>query len=190
MANRNKITKEEAIQTLMEKKPNQNQNKLSQFLKQPNVKEFNKVMYSRAFLDMQGRKPFCIESEEVCRQECLEFFDLCYKYDMIPSVASLAVYLRIDVETIYSNINNPNSPVGKCLKNALNMCHSIQQDSTIHGSINPVLYMFLSKNYHNMKDTNTLNLTTQLTDTTINNQNTMKVIQEQILLENKETNDD
>ena len=189
MANRNKITKEEAIQTLMEKKPNQNQNKLSQFLKQPNVKEFNKAMYSRAFLDMQGRKPWAIESEEVCRQECLEFFDLCYKYDMIPSVASLSVYLRTDTETIYSNIHNPNSPVAKCLKNALNMCHSIQQDSTIHGNINPVLYMFLSKNYFGMKDTNTLNLTTQLTDNTINTNNTMRVIQEQIALENNHEKD-
>lgn len=187
MANRNKITKEEAIQTLIEKKPNNNQNKLSQFLKQENVKEFNKVLYSRAFLDMQGRKPFAIESEEICRGECAEFFELCLKHDMIPSIASLAVYLRMDVETIYSNIHNPNSPVGKCLKNAVDVCHSIQQDSTLHGAINPILYIFLSKNYHNMKDTNTLNLTSQLTDNTPNTSNTMKVIQEQLLLENKET---
>ena len=47
--------------------------------------------------------------------------------------------------------------------------------------------MFLSKNYYGLQDTNTLNLTSQLTDNTINNQNTMKVIQEQLLLENKET---
>lgn len=189
MANRNKITKEEATKQLLELKPNQNQNKLSQFLKQPNVKEFNKVMYSRAFTDMQGYKPFCIESEEVCQKECLEFFTLCYDYDIIPSIASLAVYLRVDKETIYSNMNNPNSPVANCLRNAVNICHSLQEESTLHGNINPVLYMFLSKNYFGMKDTNTLNLTTQLTDTTINNQNTMKIIQEQLLLENKDTND-
>lgn len=190
MANRNKITKEEATKQLLELKPNNNQNKLSQFLKQPNVKEFNKVMYSRAFIDMQGRSPWAIESDEVCREECREFFELCLKYDIIPSIASLAVYLRVNVETIYSNMNNPNSPVGKCLQNAVQICHSLQEESTLHGNINPVLYMFLSKNYYGMKDTNTLSLTTQLTDNTINNQNTMKVIQEQILLENKETNND
>ena len=69
------------------------------------------------------------------------------------------------------------------------MCHAIQQDSTLHGNINPILYMFLSKNYHNMKDTNTLNLTTQLTDNTINTNNTMRVIQEQIALENNHEKD-
>lgn len=190
MANRNKITKEEATKQLLELKPNNNQNKLSQFLKQDNVKEFNKVMYSRAFIDMQGRKPFCIESEEICREECREFFELCLKYDIIPSIACLSVYLRIDKETIYSNMNNPNSPVANCLKNAVNVCHSLQEESTLHGNINPVLYMFLSKNYYGLQDTNTLNLTSQLTDNTINNQNTMKVIQEQLLLENKETNKD
>ena len=190
MANRNLITKEEATKQLLELKPNNNQNKLSQFLKQENVKAFNRILTNRAFLENQGRKPFAIESEEICKKECMEFFELCYNYDIIPSVASLSVYLRIDVDTIYSNIHNANSPVSECLKNALNICHSIQQDSTIHGNINPVLYMFLSKNYFGMKDTNTLNLTTQLTDNTINNQNTMKVIQEQILLENKETNED
>ena len=190
MANRNKITKEEATKQLLELKPNNNQNKLSQFLKQENVKEFNKVMYSRAFIDMQGRKPFCIESEEICREECREFFELCLKYDIIPSIASLAVYLRVNVDTIYSNIHNPNSPVAEILQNAINICHSLQEESTLHGNINPVLYMFLSKNYYGMQDTNTLSLTTQLTDNTINNQNTMKVIQEQILLENKETNND
>ena len=187
MANRNKITKEEAIQTLMEKKPNPNQNKLSQLLKQENVKEFNRVMYNRAFLDMQGRRPFAIENEEICRQECLEFFELCIKYDIIPSIASLSVYLRTDKETIYSNIHNVNSPVANCLKNAVSLCHSLQEESTLHGNINPVLYMFLSKNYFGMTDTNTLNLTTQLTDNTLNNQNTMRIIQEQIALENKET---
>ena len=87
MANRNKITKEQATEKLLALKPNQNQNKLSQFLKQENVKEFNRVLYSKAFLDMQGYKPFCIESEEICRQECQEFFELCLKYDIIPSIA-------------------------------------------------------------------------------------------------------
>lgn len=187
MANRNKITKEQATEKLLAIKPNNNQNKLSQFLKQENVKEFNRVLYSKAFLDMQGYKPFCIESEEICRKECQEFFELCLKYDIIPSIACLAVYLRVDKETIYSNMNNPNSPVSNCLKNAVNVCHSLQEESTLHGNVNPVLYMFLSKNYYGLQDTNTLNLTSQLTDNTVNTNNTMKIIQEQILLENKET---
>lgn len=190
MANRNKITKEEAIEILKEKKPNNNQNKLSQFLKQDNVKAFNRILANKAFIDNQGGKPFAIENEEVCKEECAEFFRLCYEFDIIPSVACLSVYLRVDKETIYSNMNNPSSPVANCLKNAVNLCHSLQEESTLHGNINPVLYMFLSKNYYGLKDTNTLNLTSQLTDNTVNTNNTMKVIQEQILLEHKETNED
>ena len=73
------------------------------------------------------------------------------------------------------------------LKNAIKVCHAYQEEATLHGNVNPVLYMFLAKNYYGLQDTNTLNLTSQLTDNTINTNNTMKVIQEQLLLENKET---
>ena len=46
--------------------------------------------------------------------------------------------------------------------------------------------MFLAKNYYGLNDNSTINLTSTLQDNTINNSNTMKVIQEQILEEEKE----
>lgn len=187
MANRNKITKEEAVQSLIDKEPPRQLNKLCDFLHQDNVKKFNRELVSRAFLEHMGTtKPFALDDEEECLRESAEFFELCYKHDIIPNVASLAVYLRTDVATIYQNIANISSPVNKVLTQAIQICHALQEEGTLHGNINPVLFMYLSKNYYGLKDQSSINLTTTINDKTINNNNTMKVIQEQLALENKD----
>lgn len=185
--NRNRITKDEAIQTLIDKQPPRQLNKLCDFLHQDNVKEFNRVLVSRAFLDhMDTHKPFSLDDEEECLKECAEFFELCYKHDIIPNVASLAVYLRTDTRTMYENMANISSPVNRVLNQAIAICHALQEEGTLHGNINPVLFMYLSKNYYGLKDQSSISLTTTINDKTINNNQTMKVIQEQLALENKD----
>lgn len=185
--NRNRITKEEAIQSLINKEPPRQLNKLCDFLHQDNVKEFNRVLVSRAFLDHMGNsKSFALDDEEECLKECAEFFELCYKHDIIPNVASLAVYLRTDTRTIYENMANISSPANRVLTQAISICHALQEEGTLHGNINPVLFMYLSKNYYGLKDQSSISLTTTINDKTINNNQTMKVIQEQLALENKD----
>ena len=98
------------------------------------------------------------------------------------------VWLGVNKDTIYSNIANK-SNVADVLSQAVDFCHSINENGAISGSINSVLYMFLSKNYYGMQDNSTLNLTTGLQDATVNNTNTMKVIQEQLALEHTTKND-
>lgn len=187
MANRNKITKEEAIQSLIDKEPPRQLNKLCDFLHQDNVKKFNRELVSRAFLDhMDTYKPFSLDDEEECSKECAEFFELCYTHNIIPNIPSLAVYLRTDVATIYENIANISSPVNQVLNQARQICHALQEEGALHGAINPVLFMYTSKNYFGLKDQSSINLTTTISDKTINNNQTMKVIQEQLALENKD----
>lgn len=188
--NRNKITKEEAIQTLLEKKPARQLNKLCEFLHQDNVKKFNSVLVSRAFKKNVGDSNnfFALDNEDECLKECSEFFNLCYEHDIIPNIPSLAVYLRTDVQTIYENMSNVNSPVKLVLTQAINLCHSLQEEGTLHGSINPVLFMYLSRNYYGLKNESSISLTTTINDTTVNNNNTMKIIQEQLSIESKENN--
>ena len=87
---------------------------------------------------------------------------------------------------MYENMANISSPVNRVLTQALQICHAFQEAGTLHGNINPVLFMYLSKNYYGLKDQSSISLTTTINDKTINNNQTMKVIQEQLALENKD----
>ena len=54
----------------------------------------------------------------------------------------------------------------------------------LNNNINAVLYMFLSKNYYGLQDTRNVELSTP--QTTTDKANTLKVIQEQIALEEEQ----
>ncbi len=155
-------------------------NKVAQWLAEPNTKAFNKILLDKAF---SNHIPFT--SHEDLKNELYKYFNTCYSKDIVPTISTLCTWLGVHRDTIYSTIANKgtNSDV---LSQALNICHSIQENGAIAGSINSVLYMFLAKNYYGLNDNSTINLTSTLQDNTINNSNTMKVIQEQILEEEKE----
>lgn len=170
----------QAIAQALEKQslPNYTKNKVSQYLSEPNVKTFNKILLDKAF-----SKHIPISDSEELTKELSDYFSSCYSFEIVPTMSSLAVWLGVNIDTIYANMQNgcKNSEI---LKQAVNFCHSINENGAISGSINSVLYMFLSKNYYGMHDNSTINLTTGLNEPTINNANTMKVIQEQLALEN------
>lgn len=158
-------------------------NKVSQWLGEPNVKAFNKILLEKAFM-----KHFSLTEPEVLRVELMKYFECCYDNEIVPTISSMSVWLGVNKDTIYSNITNK-SNVADVLSQAVNFCHSLNENGAISGTINSVLYMFLSKNYYGMQDNSTLNLTTGLQDTTVNNTNTMKVIQEQLALEHTNKNE-
>lgn len=163
--------------------PNYTKNKASQYLSEPNVKTFNKILLEKAF-----SKHIPFTSEEDMKNELFKYFDTCYKQDIVPTISSLCVWLGVHKDTIYSTIANKgrNSDL---LTQAVQICHMQNENGAIAGSINSVLYMFLSKNYYGMHDNSTINLTTGLQEPTINNTDTMKVIQEQLALEHTSKTD-
>jgi hypothetical protein len=64
------------------------------------------------------------------------------------------------------------------------MFHGTLENSSISGAVNPVLYMFLSKNYFGMRDDKNINIAPATNDPTINNQETMSALQKQLEEEN------
>ncbi len=152
-------------------------NKVSQWLGEPNVKAFNKILLEKAFM-----KHISLTEPNVLKEELKQYFECCYANEIVPTISSMSVWLGVNIDTIYSNSHSQNQ-CSEVLSQAINFCHSINENGAISGTINSVLYMFLSKNYYGMQDNSTLNLTTGLQDTTVNNTNTMKVIQEQLALE-------
>ena len=180
---RSYTTKEERRQMVIEKgnPTNSPKNKLSQYLSQPNVKKFNAIMTDRGFnLVAKYGYPRVFSSVEECLEEVNEYFKLCYDCEMLPTIASLCLFLGVTRETLYASANDKRTyAYSDVLKYAINTCQSYQENGVLSGDVPSVPFIFLSKNYFGLKDTTEVNVSANNQDNTINSE-TMSVIREQI----------
>lgn len=191
VSNRYEIEKEDRINSFLSIKTAKHTNKLHNFLGEDKTKNYLNKLYSTALdkvnpsvVKIDKNKSF--QSEEECFNEISEYFKLCYDNNIVPSVANMAVFLGLSRETIYSLIANRGS-CSDILQQAVNLCHSIIELGSIEGYVSPVLYIFLSKNYHGMQDSSTINLTSTV-DSTPNTSETINALKEQIALEKNQNN--
>lgn len=167
------------------RKNNQMNNKGSiAYMSKPNVQRFNKAMENRIFNSTGVGRPYAFSSVEELNQEMSEYFDLCKETSTMPTVTSLALWLGVNRDTIYEHANNSNSPFSGSMKRTLTYLHSAMENGTLAGDINPVTYIFLSKNYFGMRDDKNITVTPTTNDSTINTQETMSAIQKQLEEEN------
>lgn len=185
---RDKTTKEERQQMVIEKgnPKNSSLNKLSNYLSQPNVKKFNAIVTSKAFDGVRKKAyPHVFATVEECADEVEDYFKLCYECNMIPTIASLALYLGLNRDTLYTYANDSRTYVcSDVLKTAINTCQSYQESAVLGGEIASVPWIFTAKNYFNLKDQTDVHVSATNQDNTINS-NTMTAIKEQIALENE-----
>lgn len=124
--------------------------------------------------------PRVFSSVEECLEEVNEYFKLCYDCEMLPTIASLCLFLGVTRETLYSSANDKRTyAYSDVLKYAINTCQSYQENGVLSGDVPSVPFIFLSKNYFGLKDTTEVNLSANNQDNTINSE-TMSVIREQI----------
>lgn len=154
------------------------------YLSKDNVKGFNKEMQKKVFNSSGVGRPYAFQSIEQLKEDLSEYFETCDKYGVMPTVSNLALWLNVNPDTLYEHRNNSNSPFSEIIKNTFNYLHSIMQDGTLAGEINPVTYIFLSKNYYGMRDDKNIQVTAQGNQSPVNNQETMSAIQKQLEEEN------
>lgn len=184
---RDYTTKEERIQATINKPVNQNKNKLSEYLSQPNVKAFNSICTSRMLEKMRNNinkgRPAIFKDREECQNEIEGYFKLCYDYDMIPTVASFCVYCGSNKDTIYDHINNKMSPFSDLLKNAVASILSYQENGVMSNEVPSVPFIFLGKQYHGFTDTQNINVSASNQPQV--NTNNINAIKEQLILEDE-----
>lgn len=185
---RDYTTKEERIKATINKPVNQNKNKLSEYLSQPNVKAFNSICTSRMLEKMRttinkGGRPSIFRDKEECQNEIEGYFKLCYDYDMIPTVASFCVYCGSNKDTIYDHINNKMSPFCDLLKNAVSTILSYQENGVMSNEVPSVPFIFLGKQYHGFTDTQNINVSASNQPQI--NTNNINAIKEQLILEDE-----
>ena len=155
-------------------------NKSKEYMANPQVKEFNQELRKKAFTKIGG--PYKWDSVEEVTEDIVKFFELCDRTNTIPTVVNLSVWLGCNKDTIYAHANNPSSPFSDLFKNVLNMFHGTLENSSISGAVNPVLYMFLSKNYFGLRDDKNIQISAQQ-GSNVNTQETADALRKQIELE-------
>lgn len=150
------------------------------YMSDPNVKEFMKEMNDRCFGKKSRGRPTAFSSLEQLEKDLDEYIELCGRTDTTPTVASAALWLDCDRDTIYNHANNPNSIFFGTCKRIINMCHVSLENRAIGNGMNSVLYMFLGKNYFGLKDDKNITVTPNTGDSSTNSQETMSAIQKQI----------
>lgn len=155
---RYRTTKEEREQMVIDRgNPKGTKSKMSEYLSKDNVKSFNRIVVSRNFDKLEERHKN--KSQQIFKdyEECLndvgDYFKLCDKYDIIPTIASLSLYLGVNKDTIYTIANSPK--VYECsdiLKTAIQTCQAYHENAFMSGEVPPVAFIFYAKNYYGMKD--------------------------------------
>ena len=177
------IIKKEISKQSNSTKNNQTVNKGSiAYMARPNVKEFNKILRSKIF---KIGKPYAFDKMEDLEKELSDYFDTCTQYNIIPTVTNVALWLGVDRDTIYAHANNSASPYSDMMKNLLTYLHDQMQSGTLSGDINPVTYIFLSKNYYGMTDSKDINVKASANGgSSVNSQETAEALRKQIEEEN------
>ena len=137
-------------------------------------------MNDRAFGKSRIGRPTAFSSLEQLERDLDEYIELCGRTDTTPTVASAALWLDCDRDTIYNHANNPNSIFFGTCKRIINMCHVSLENRAIGNGMNSVLYMFLGKNYFGLEDSKNITVTPNTGDSSTNSQETMSAIQKQI----------
>ena len=157
-----------------------NNKSATSYMSQPNVQEFNRQMQKRIFNPSGIGRPYAFGSIEQFEKDVSDYFEVCNNTQTVPTITSLALWLRVDKSTIYEHANNSNSPFSNTLKNIITYCHSIIQNGTVEGKINPVTYIFISKNDYSMRDDKNITVTPNSDKDPINSSETLAAIQKQL----------
>jgi hypothetical protein len=183
---RDYTTKEEREQLVIEKgtPKNSNLHKIIEYMQQPNIKEFNAIVTDKSFERLRKNmgRPQIFVSREQAIEEIEGYFKLCYDYNVLPTIASLALYLGFNKDSLYANMHNTNCSFSDVLKNAVATCHSMQELPALDGTLAQPTYIFNAKNYFGMQDAQQIQVSAQ--QNTNNPTNTISAIKEQLLLEN------
>lgn len=153
------------------------------YMSKSNVKEFNRAMEKKIYNSSGIGRPYAFDSVEGLEKEMSDFFELCKVTDTVPTITSLALWLGCNRDTIYAHINNSNSPFSGIFKKTLTYLQAVMENGTLSGDINPVTYIFLSKNYFGMRDDKNIQISAQQ-GSNVNTTETADALRKQIEEEN------
>lgn len=159
------------------------------FFSQENVKEYQREIVTHSFgknaKKKTGRGLF-FESVEECEEWISDYFDLCSRTEILPTVSGLACWLKCSVVTITNHANNPNSPFCEACSQALSICHTYLELGASEAKLGATPYIFQAKNYFGMKDEQQVNINGNVNHELINSADSLNALRSQINEEQKQ----
>ena len=108
----------------------------------------------------QTRKLGALYDRDGLAEEIGYFFEFCFTERLTPTVASLSTWLGVHRDTLHEWEHNSAKGVSDLIKKAKQTILAIQETSVLNGTIPPIPYIFLAKNYHNMSDKQEISVNT------------------------------
>lgn len=94
-----------------------------------------------------------VQSDDECLERMIEFFQYYAMHGGIPTVEKLSLALGVDRTTLFDWEHGVKGDErANLIKKAKTILSSLDADLALKGHINPVVYIFRSKNYYGMKD--------------------------------------
>ena len=115
------------------------------------------VKYTIHSLDLMTLPPIDIRAcpADVLRMRCIEYFEMCMRDDMKPSLAGFALALNMSRGTLIDYLNGqkpmPSDSLSE-LRRFNGVLNALMEDYMQNGKVNPVSAIFLMKNNFGYKD--------------------------------------
>ena len=103
-------------------------------------------------LEKKLGRPLSYSSVEIFEEQIANYIQYCIKRQLTPMDNGLALWLGVNNDTLKRWERDPNNIFSNSIKRASELFHNIVQQKVVGGEINPVLYMFLSKNLWGFSD--------------------------------------
>ena len=161
----------------------------SGFFSQENVKEYQREMVAHSFgkdaPERRGRGTF-FESVDELKEWISDFFNLCARTEVLPTVSGLACWLKCHPDTIKNHALNPNSPFSETCSQALALCHTALELGASESKLGATPYIFQAKNYFGMKDEQQVTIGGTVNHELLNTTDSLNALRSQINEEQKQ----
>ena len=159
------------------------------FFSQENVKQYQQEMVAHSFgktaPKKTGRGTF-FDSVEELEEWISDFFNLCARTEVLPTVSGLACWLKCSTNTLVNHAQNPNSPFCETCSQALAICHNSIELGASESKLGSVPYIFQAKNYFGMKDEQQISIGGTVNHELINSADSLEALRSQINAEQKQ----
>lgn len=91
---------------------------------------------------------------EAVEERIEEYFSICSKYDALPTVEGLSLALGVSRSTLWEwgRGNNCTRGTAEAVQRAKTLLSALDAELAVRGKIQPVAYIFRSKNYYGLSD--------------------------------------
>ncbi|MBQ3265222.1 MAG: hypothetical protein IJH07_05540 [Ruminococcus sp.] len=117
---------------------------------QPQTEPGDNTKYVRHSMEIANLEHIDLKNAEQVKERTMNYFSICEKNDMKPSVAGLALALGIERTTLWKIRKKQEggypAEVINTLKRAVQIINAMMEDYMQNGKINPVSGIFLMKN--------------------------------------------